>query len=97
MYQIPQSVQIFGHSVQVIEQPELKAPDGGDLLGRYTHSKGLIEFNSGMIDSLKPTTVLHEIIEAIDRHADLKMNHTQITTLASSLAQAFATSVYSSN
>ena len=97
MYQIPTSVQIFGHQVQIVERPELVSSDGYNLLGQYTHSKGIIEYNAAMLDSLKPTTVLHEIIEAIDRHADLKMNHTQITTLASSLAQAFATSVYSAN
>lgn len=48
-------------------------------------------------DSFGGVNFVHETIEAIDDKYDLKLNHTQITTLAEALYQAYKSGAVSFN
>ena len=79
----PSSLSVFGHdvSVKVFSDPIEVVEDGQKtdvVLAQYDPQKPAI-FGSNMI---------HELIEFADVHSDLKLNHTQISTLASVLYQA---------
>lgn len=92
----PSSLNVFGHdvSVKVFSDPIEVVEDGQKtdvVLAQYDPQTTTISL---MHVPGKPaigmSNCLHEIIECIDVHADLKLNHTQISTLASGMYQALA-------
>lgn len=91
----PSSLNVFGHdvSVKVFSDPIEVVEDGQKtdvVLAQYDPQTTTISL---MHVPDKPgiggSNFVHEVIEAIDVHGDLKLNHTQISTLASGLYQAF--------
>jgi hypothetical protein len=91
----PSSLNVFGHdvSVKVFSDPIEVVEDGQKtdvVLAQYDPQTTTISL---MHVPDKPgiggSNFIHEVIEAADVHADLKLNHTQISTLASVLYQAF--------
>lgn len=91
----PNSLNVFGHdvSVKVFSDPIEVVEDGQKtdvVLAQYDPQTTTISL---MHVPDKPgiggSNFVHEVIEAIDVHGDLKLNHTQISTLASGLYQAF--------
>jgi hypothetical protein len=92
----PSSLNVFGHhvDVKIFSDPIEVVEAGGNtdvVLAQYDPQTTTISL---MHVPDKPaigmSNCLHEIIECIDVHADLKLNHTQISTLASGLYQALA-------
>jgi hypothetical protein len=68
--------------------------DNTYVLGQYLVRENRIKnwhSTDASLQQVCETSFVHETIEAIDSIMDLKLNHTQITTLASSLYQAFNT------
>lgn len=91
----PSSLNVFGHdvSVKVFSDPIEVVEDGQKtdvVLAQYDPQTTTISL---MHVPDKPgiggSNFIHEVIEAIDVHGDLQLNHTQISTLASGLYQAF--------
>ena len=90
----PSSLNVFGHhvDVKIFSDPIEVVEAGGNtdvVLAQYDPQTTTISL---MHVPDKPavggSNLLHEIIEAIDVHGDLQLNHTQISTLASGLYQA---------
>ena len=90
----PSSLNVFGHhvDVKIFSDPIEVVEAGGNtdvVLAQYDPQTTTISL---MHVPDKPavggSNLLHEIIEAIDIHGDLQLNHTQISTLASGLYQA---------
>ena len=90
----PQSISLFGHniSVEVFNEPipyEIKGEECF-IMGEYVpHSTTLKVVDVPEKPSIGRCNFIHEVIEGINYHADLKLNHTQITTLASAFYQCF--------
>lgn len=64
--------------------------DNTYVLGQFVVKENVIKtWHDDSIADVCGTCFVHETIEAIDSIGDLKLNHTQITTLASALYQAF--------
>lgn len=88
---IPSTIFVFGHAIDVrkVSVPE-EIPGIGTILGRYVPSKQEITlFDNPDKPSVAESNFIHEAIEAIDVLGDLKLNHTQISTLSSALHQVF--------
>lgn len=93
----PNQLQIFGQkvAVEVSHVPfEEKSPEGRDLgkdvLGYFDPMHNIIRvFHTERCPELGGNTLIHEIIEATNQFGDLKLNHTQISTLSNALFQAF--------
>lgn len=88
---IPTNITVFGQNIDVtlVDTPEV-LPNIGQILGRYTPSKQEITlYNNKDKPSIAQSNFIHETIEAIDLLGDLKLNHTQISTLSSALHQVF--------
>ena len=90
----PSSLNVFGHhvDVKIFSDPIEVVEAGGNtdvVIAQYDPQTTTISL---MQVPDKPavggSNLLHEIIEAIDVHGDLQLNHTQISTLASGLYQA---------
>lgn len=92
---IPSSINVFGQQIDIslVNVPET-VPNVGQILGRYTPSKQeIILYHNEAKPSIAQSNFIHETIEAIDLLGDLKLNHTQISTLSSALHQVL-TDVY---
>lgn len=64
--------------------------DNTYVFGQYVVKDNVLKtWHSDKIPDVCGTCFVHETIEAIDSIGDLKLNHTQITSLASMLYQAF--------
>lgn len=93
---IPTSVKLCGHDIDVIllDTPEMY-PGVGRILGRYDPAiQQILLYNNPEKPSIAESNFVHEVIEAVDKMNDLKLNHTQISTLASSLHQILTTREY---
>ena len=91
----PSSLNVFGHhvDVKIFSDPIEVVEAGGNtdvVLAQYDPQTTTISL---MHVPDKPgiggSNFIQEVIEAIDVHGDLQLNHTQISTLASGLYQAF--------
>lgn len=90
---IPTSVKLCGHDIDVVllETPEIYG-NSQRILGRYDPAVQQIRlYNNPEKPSIAESNFVHELIEAVDVMNDLKLNHTQISTLASSLHQILTT------
>lgn len=86
---IPSNINVFGQNIDVtlVDTPEV-LPNVGQILGRYTPAKQEITlYHNKDKPGIAQSNFIHETIEAIDLLGDLKLNHTQISTLSSALHQ----------
>jgi hypothetical protein len=77
-------MRIFGHDYKVScdkESSEMAS------MGRIHVEQLRIQIASNLPQSQKESTMLHEIIESIDAHCELGLNHQQICGLESGLYQ----------
>lgn len=91
------NTQIFGHPIKVIvsakpfEEVEVDDTHIDRTVGYFHPNMNEIGV---FYDKDRPdnfgATLIHEYIEAVDSYCDLKLNHTQISTLASGLHQAMS-------
>ena len=58
-----------------------------DALGKFNERKQTIQVASDQLEQGKISTVLHEIIEALNFHLELRLDHNAITCLESGLFQ----------
>lgn len=90
---IPNRIQLYGQDIDVnlTTTPEI-IPGQGRVLGRYDPAMQQITlFHNEEKPCIAEANYIHEVIEAIDTLGDLKLNHTQISALASSLHQVLKT------
>jgi hypothetical protein len=76
---------IGGHTYKVIVKNRIK--DGIDNAGTVVVSENTIWINEDQCKTQQESTLLHEIIEAINITYDLRLKHSQITTLEVTLYQ----------
>lgn len=90
----PSSLNVFGHdvSVKVFSDPIEVVEDGQKtdvVLAQYDPQTTTISaYHNPEKPAIFGSNMIHELIEFADVHSDLKLNHTQISTLASVLYQA---------
>lgn len=92
----PKKVCIFGHDIDVIIQDkpfsatQLSEDKTDYIMAYYDPTKTQIGiFHNPDKPAIGGSNFYHEVIEAIDKHGDLQLNHTQISTLASCMYQVF--------
>jgi len=71
---------ILGHGYKIVEKDM-------DLLGQFDHEKLQISLRENMTKSIKEATLIHEIIEALNYHFELGLEHNKIMSLESGLFQ----------
>ena len=76
-------IKILGYTYEIIEGNSERM----DALGRYHVREQKIQIASNMCNEQKVSTVLHEIIEALDYHLEFNLNHNIIQALESTLYQ----------
>ena len=84
---IPKTLKIGGINYQVIvENPRMHGCDG---IGSNNDGTAIITISSTINRQVQESTLLHEIIEAINGTNDLQLPHHTIATLETSLYQIF--------
>ena len=80
---IPNKLKILGHSFDVI----LIDDNETDRFGSMNPNTNTIRLNKNKTQSQIETTLLHEIIEALDHNLEIKLEHRQISALEAGLYQ----------
>jgi hypothetical protein len=80
-------VKILGHEYKVEYTPNLT--DRADAAGICDTEKLEMSIDANIPDTRQQEAVLHEVIEAINYHAELKLRHQAITLLSECLYQVF--------
>ena len=86
MDNIPSTLKIGGHDYIISQNPTCQI-DGQVCCGIHNGSRELIEVNPSYPIGTQKSTLLHEIIEAIDWMHELKLEHRVICTLEEGLYQ----------
>lgn len=77
--------------LKVLGKPfDLKIVDSpliGSACGHMDASKNEILINNRLCKSMQESTIIHEIIEALNYHLELGLEHNKITSLESGLYQ----------
>jgi len=82
---IPKTVKIAGYDYTIVEKPYLLRDDN-----QYGYQNGNdleIALDSSCHQQMRESAFLHEILEAINAHNGLKMEHNVIETLETQLYQ----------
>lgn len=93
-YRFPVSLNAKDKACPACGCAETRPVDNTYVLGQFVVRDNTIKNWHSDNPNLKQvceTSFVHETIEAIDSICDLKLRHTQITTLAAALYQAFST------
>ena len=72
---------------QLVDVRRVDAPLVGSPCGHFHAAKNEILINSSIVKELQETTLIHEIIEALNYHLELNLEHNKITSLESGLYQ----------
>jgi hypothetical protein len=80
---IPSKLVVLGHDFHVVET------DSIEELGLMDLGSSTIYLSTKQTDSQKESTLIHEILEAIDALLELGLTHTQICSLESSIYQIY--------
>lgn len=80
---IPDKLKILGHeyAVKIIDLNET------DTFGNHNMNTLIIRLNRNKADSQIQSTLLHEIIEAINYNMEIELEHPQISALEAGLYQ----------
>ena len=82
---IPKTLKIGGINYQVIvENPRMHGCDG---IGSNNDGTAIITISNTINHQVQESTLLHEMIEAINGTNDLQLSHQTISTLETSLYQ----------
>jgi len=82
---IPNKVKIGGYTYDIEIDKTLALKSG--YQGTQCSNTLEIKIDGGIAQQNKESTLIHEIIEAINYHYELKLEHTVISTLESALYQ----------
>jgi hypothetical protein len=80
---IPKSINILGHAFKIVH---LDVSDI-DNIGTMDPKHSVIRLSTGMPQSVQESVLMHEIVEAINSHLELKLEHPQITALSTVIFQ----------
>lgn len=83
---IPKEIKIGG-LVYKVEQKNLRRDEVEDNSGYCRVNGEYIAINSELTDNVKESTLLHEILEAINFNHQLELTHSTIMTLEATLYQ----------
>jgi len=83
---LPKEVKIGGLSYKV-EEKDLNKEECNNNCGYCRTTEELIVINSELPDNVKESTLLHEIIEALNYNYQLELPHATIMTLEATLYQ----------
>lgn len=75
---------ILGYEYQIIEDGD---SDFIGAFGRKHAAKQIIQIAKGLVEQQRISTILHEIIEALNYHLELEMEHHKIMALEAGLYQ----------
>ena len=67
------SLDILGHSVKVTLEDDLARQHGKD--GHFDPRKSEIKIDAGLTPDTKLSVLIHEVLEAIDTHLKLDLDH----------------------
>ena len=84
---IPDKIKIGGHEYTTDIRSNLRDEDGSSLMGIHRGSDEYIGINNGYPEGSQNSSLLHEIIEAINWANELGLEHKQICTLETGLYQ----------
>ena len=76
---------ILGYDYTVVEDGD---SDMIGAYGRYHGKNQVLQIASGLTEQQRVSTVLHEILEAINFHLQLKLEHNVIMSLETAVFQA---------
>jgi hypothetical protein len=82
--EIPKTIKIGGHIVKIKEVEEL---DNGDHFGRWLPIKCEIQIDKNQCATQKESTIIHEVLEAINDFNDLALDHKTLSTLETLIYQ----------
>ena len=82
---IPKSLKILGHQYEIIINDENQSANSN--FGTYWAKHNRIWINSQICEQQQKSTLIHEILEAINFLEDIKLKHEQITRLEAGLYQ----------
>lgn len=85
---MPESVFIFGRTVKVIYDAELANEDGNYLYGDYSTVNDTIRINSRYPLEMQQSTLLHEVIHAIEYSCNLPLSEETVVALETGLMTA---------
>jgi len=85
--EIPKNLKICGKDYTVQFDPTMATEEGYSALGFHRGALQLIQINPNYSQSMQDSTLLHEIIEAINYSFELGMEHKQISALEEVLYQ----------
>lgn len=84
---IPSQLKIIGKVYDVKMNPTCVMDDGTASLGFHRGALNLIEINPSYPQQTQESTLLHEILEAINHLLSLELEHRQINVLEETLYQ----------
>jgi len=82
---LPNNIKILGNTYKVIYQSVSKT--GNDTFGGHGGMYRTIWINTTLSHQCQESTILHEIIEAINFHLNLELKHKTINQLEAALYQ----------
>lgn len=87
MKKIPKKLKIGGYDIEVIIENNRTKERGTDFYGSAVCHHNKIFLDGSVHKQIQESTLLHEIIEIINFHYQLKLEHRTITLLETSLYQ----------
>lgn len=85
--QMPETLKIGGHIYQVIQKHNCKTDEGSICCGRHSGAEEIIEINPDYPEGTQESTLIHEILEAINWSSEIGLEHRQISALETGLYQ----------
>jgi len=85
--QIPDKLKIIGKTYDVQMDATVVTDDGYACSGRHRGALSIIQINPAYPQQTQDSTLLHEILEAINNNFEMGLEHKQITTLEEALYQ----------
>lgn len=84
---IPKNLKILGHNVEIVRVKNLEMTNGTNAIGACYFTENRIWVDTCAPEQQQEATLIHEIIEFIDRAMEIKLEHKQISCLESGLYQ----------
>lgn len=88
---LPKSIEVLGYEYQIVLSSTMPGGVPGDSFGACDFSEGKIYVAEGLNKRLASSTLLHEVLEALNYHLELGLKHSQISALEAGLYQVLRT------
>ena len=80
------SIKVLGYNYSILQANTLEGIPS-DSFGGCDFAKGVIYCSKNLPGNLQESTLIHEILEALNYHLELGLKHRQITALEAGLYQ----------